>query len=186
MDLSLIDAILKGYLPASGTVLDVGCGEGRNGLYFIRTGFEYLGIDQDSSKIRLLEYLSSSLSNANASFKVGKMQEISFENRFDLVVASRILHFSEDRLDFLSIWEKLISSMKAGAVIYFAMDSAIATEFVLQKTNGFSEFCDGRVSFALTEPLYQEMKVDLVEVEPLKTIIYQNQRVQSFGLLRKL
>ena len=49
MDLYLIDAILKGEIPGTGSVLDLGCGAGRNAVYFLNQGFEYTGVDSDES-----------------------------------------------------------------------------------------------------------------------------------------
>ena len=186
MDLYLMDAILKGHLPEAGKVLDVGCGEGRNGIYFINQGYEYHGIDQDSYKIKLLEYLAASLPTSNTSFTIDSMHKVHYQDDYDVLIASRILHFSNDRESFLALWEKLKESVKAGGVLYFAVDSAIASEFITEKPNGQTEFEDGSVSFALTNSMYQQMKNGLLEVEMLKTIIYQKRKVQSFGLLRKL
>lgn len=49
MDLYLMDAILKGWIPQGGKVLDLGCGAGRNAIYFFREGYEYTGVDKDQS-----------------------------------------------------------------------------------------------------------------------------------------
>lgn len=185
MDLYLMDAILKGYIPKNGKVLDLGCGEGRNGIYFMKNEYEYHGIDQDASKIRLADYLSKSISRTKASFTVGSIHDIDLGVDFDVIIASRILHFVDNTSQFQSIWNRLVSSLGTKGIVYFSMDSAIVADLVTKHSNDKFEFSDGRISFALTEKLYIKMLNNLEEVEQLKTIIYRNQRVQSFGLMRK-
>jgi len=185
MDLYLMDAILKGQVPEKGKVLDVGCGEGRNGIYFINNGYPYHGFDQDASKIQLLKYLSSNLGPDKIILQEVSLGEIDLQEGYDLIIASRVLHFAENKDQFNAHWKKLVASLNPGGVLYFSMDSAIAQEFVTTHKGGKAEFEDGRLSFALTASLYHEMLQALEEIEPLKTTIYQGQRVQSVGLLRK-
>ena len=44
-DIYLVDQILKGNFNDFKTVLDVGCGAGRNLPYFLENGFEVFGLD---------------------------------------------------------------------------------------------------------------------------------------------
>jgi len=185
MDLYLMDALLKGHVPGKASILDVGSGEGRNGIYFIKEGFSYHGIDPEKSKTRLLQYLADSLKNPNASFTTERLEDVDLPKQYDFIIASRVLHFAPSQTQLLSNWNKLAKSLSPGGIIYFAMDSAMASSFVMPKEEGFFEFKDGRISLALTEQLYQRLSVGFEEVEPLKTIVYHNSRVQSFGLLRK-
>ena len=185
MDLYLMDAILKGHIPEKGSVLDVGSGEGRNGIYFIKEGFSYHAVDQEESKTLLLQYLADSLKNANACFSAERLEDVELSKQYDFIIASRVLHFVQSETQFLLNWNKLAKSLSPGGILYFAMDSAMASGFVIPKGDGLFEFQDGRISFALTDPLYQKLLADFEEVEPLKTIVYHNRRVQSFGLLRK-
>ncbi|MDH3217131.1 MAG: methyltransferase domain-containing protein [Candidatus Krumholzibacteria bacterium] len=47
IDIYLFDQILKGRFDKSRRELDVGCGDGRNLIYFMRSGFDVFAIDQD-------------------------------------------------------------------------------------------------------------------------------------------
>ena len=185
MDLYLMDAILKGHLPDDGKVLDIGCGEGRNGIYFIKNAYEYHGIDQDESKIKLLEYLLRLYPSTNTHLSVGKLLETDFGERSDVIIASRILHFAGNESEFFSLWKKLITNLKKNGIVYIAMDSAMVEGVAEEQANGKFEFEDGRVSFALTPHLYEKMTSNLMEVEPLRTVVYQNRRAQSFAILRR-
>lgn len=185
MDLYLIDAILKGHVPRNGKVLDVGCGDGRNGLFFIKEHFEYHGTDQDISKIQFAEYFVKNFPNDKARFECASIEDLTTDDSYNLIIASRVLHFAQDEKHFIANWEKLTKKLKIGGVIYFAMDSGIASDHVKKEPNGHFKFKDGRTSFALTQEIYNRMADALVEVEPLRTIIHGNKRVQSFGLLQK-
>ena len=185
MDLFLMDAILKGHVPERGSVLDLGCGEGRNAFYFIRTGYTYLGIDSDASQIQLINYISKNLEKANASFVTSDIQGLDLSREFDIVICSRVLHFAEDVSDFFAMWQTVDKHLKQGGVAYVALDSMVETTLASKLDRGWVEFPDGKSRFALTESIYQKMKEGFEEIEPLKTISYHRERAQSFLLLRK-
>lgn len=185
MDLFLLDFILKGKIPLNAKVLDAGCGEGRNAIYFIRNGNDFLGVDSDESKVRLAQYMGNNISTSKAKFEVGDIRQTNFGIGFDLVICSRVLHFSKDVDDFLLGWEKLVKPLKSGGLIYVSMDSVIENTLGKQEGDGHFEFPDGQVRFSLTEELYEKIKKGFDEIEPLKTLIQNKVRAQSFMLLRK-
>ena len=184
MDLFLMDLILKGKIPVEGRVLDAGCGEGRNAVYFIQEGRNYLGVDADESKIRLAQFMSNNISTSRACFLVNDIQNIE-DGEFDLILCSRVLHFSESIQDFMNTWEKLSSLLTNRGVIYISMDSTIENTLGKERDDGKYEFPDGAVRFSLTEELYDEIKKGFAEIEPLKTLIQNKVRAQSFFALRK-
>ena len=47
IDIYLLDQILKGRFNKGMKILDAGCGEGRNLIYFMREGFTVYGIDEN-------------------------------------------------------------------------------------------------------------------------------------------
>jgi len=55
IDIYLIDQILKGRFDQRRTVLDAGCGDGRNLVHLLRRGVACYGIDRDHAAIELLE-----------------------------------------------------------------------------------------------------------------------------------
>ena len=86
MDLILMDYILKGLIPESGKVLDIGCGEGRNGIYFISHGYEYHGWDKEASSIRLIEYLAKSIKNSHTHFLAADFFTHKSNEQFDFLI----------------------------------------------------------------------------------------------------
>lgn len=186
MDLFLMDAMLKGIAPDDVRVLDVGCGEGRNGIHFIREGYDYVGIDKDPSRVRLIEYMASSLPNVSASFSVTDLHDFSPSHTFDLIICSRLLHFASDAIDFGNMWKALERCLSPNGIIYGSMDSAIDNALAVPiGVDGQFCFPDGKTRFALTNELYSQIKKGFEEIEPLRTLVHHQKRAQSFFLFKK-
>ncbi len=185
MDLFLMDLILKGKIPEKCSVLDVGCGEGRNGIYFIQNGYEYHGWDLDVSKLQLLEYLSNTIEHSNAHFASNDLRAASTNEKFELIICSRVLHFAENEGDFMQMWKKLSELLSTGSLIYVSVDSTVDTDLGAIQDDGKVEFPDGKLRFVLTSGMYNDMKKGFEEVEPLKTLVHHGERAQSFLLLKK-
>ncbi|WP_420317153.1 class I SAM-dependent methyltransferase [Ekhidna sp.] len=185
MDLFLMDLLLKGMVPVKAKVLDVGCGEGRNGIFFIRNGYEYHGWDTDQSKIKLIEYLSKSIKGTNARFEVQDLLSVISEEQFDFIICSRVLHFADSRESFINMWKKLTSFLNPEGLIYFTMDSVVDNSVGKPIRNGQYEFPNSKIRFALTTELYDDIKKGFEEVEPLRTLVHHNERAQSFIVLKK-
>lgn len=186
MDLFLMDLILKGKVPKESRVLDIGCGEGRNGIFFIRNGYEYHGWDLDASKLRLIEYLSKSFPEANVNFQEGDFILEKSSKKYNLIVCSRVLHFAQSKNHFFEMWEKIKSLLSPEGVLYVSMDSAIDNNLAKKLENERYEFPDAKVRFALTLEIYEEIKKGFEEIEPLRTLAHHDERAQSFICLKKI
>src|SRR5688500_5425892 len=89
IDIYLFDQILRGRFDTRRRVLDAGCGDGRNLVYFLRRGFACHGIDQDAAAIARVRRLASTLAPdlPAANFEPGDLQDLSFEDAsFDAVI----------------------------------------------------------------------------------------------------
>jgi len=190
MDLHLMDAILKGLMPVSGSVLDLGCGAGRNAVYFLNQGYEYVGVDADDSQVQLCRFVTKDFEDNSVQFYTTSIQELDLGKRFDLIICSQVLHFAEDEADFFRMWSGLVRHLKSNGMAYVTLDSiintSVGTSLGKKLDEGLVEFPDGKIRFALTEHLFDEMKKGFEEVEPLRTLVSYNTRAQSILLLRKI
>ena len=186
MDLFLMDLILKGHIPTDSKILDVGCGEGRNGIYFIRQGFEYHGWDTDESKLKLLEYLAKSIKGSKVYFRVQDLRESADRDMYDVIICSRVLHFANSAEDFFRMCGNMTSMLKSGGVLYMSLDSMIDNDLGKVLESGKVEFPDGKIRFVLTIDMYNDIKKGFEEIEPLRTLVHHFERSQSFICLRKL
>lgn len=100
-------ADLVQLLPPQASVLDLGCGEGRNALYLARQGFQVTAIDISAAGIKKLEHLARQCGLAITA-EVQDMRDFAFEQHYDLIVAHGSLHLVEREH-----WQPLIERMQA-------------------------------------------------------------------------
>ncbi|WP_256377607.1 bifunctional 2-polyprenyl-6-hydroxyphenol methylase/3-demethylubiquinol 3-O-methyltransferase UbiG [Pedobacter sp. KBS0701] len=65
IDIYLFDQLLKGTYDGCNTVLDAGCGTGRNLLYFLRSGAQVYGVDQNTEAIAQVRNIASGYPHIN-------------------------------------------------------------------------------------------------------------------------
>jgi SAM-dependent methyltransferase len=167
-------------------VLDAGCGEGRNAIYFVQEGYDYLGIDSDNAKIQLADYMSNNISTSKAEFKVGDIRKDISGGPFDLIICSRVLHFANSENDFLELWHSLTEKLNREGLIYVCMDSVIDNTLGIEAGEGKHEFPDGAIRFTISGILFNKIKKGFKVIEPLKTLVHNETRAQSYFTLKKL
>ena len=131
IDLQLLDLILQNTFRPDMKVLDAGCAEGRNLMYFLNSGYWVSGVDQDPAAIRHLRFIAGSLRPDldKDNFQVADISSIPFESdTFDLVIASRVLHFAKDQQQFMSMVSELVRCLKPKGMLYLTMASNIGLE----------------------------------------------------------
>ena len=77
------------YIPPNGTILDVGCGSGRDSLYFLNKGYNVISLDASEEMVKL----SSELTKRKTLFM--RIEDIDFQDQFDGIWAcASLLHLS--------------------------------------------------------------------------------------------
>src|SRR5947199_7086329 len=97
IDIYLFDQLLKGRIVPGMTVLDAGCGGGRNLVFLLREGYEVYGLDPNPEAIRTVRSLAGQLAPRlpATSFRVEAVESSSFpEHAADVVLSSAVLHFA--------------------------------------------------------------------------------------------
>lgn len=107
---SLYEKFMK-YLKPAVHILDLGCGSGRDSLYFKKKGFLVNAIDASVELAKLAE------EHAGIKVQVLDMLEMDFEDQFDAIWASAsILHIPKNKID--TILFKCYCALKDEGILY--------------------------------------------------------------------
>lgn len=110
------------YLPEGASVLDAGCGSGRDSKHFIEKGYTVTAFDASGI---MCEYASMLTGQ-----EVRKLtfQEMDYQDCFDGIWAcASLLHVLEDEL--VSVIKKVIAALKPGGVLYASWKYGKGTRF---------------------------------------------------------
>lgn len=191
IDIYLFDQLLKGRFDNSRTILDAGCGAGRNLVYFLQNGYEVYGVDQSTAAINTIKQLSASLSPENAldNFSVSAVEDMPFNDSFfDLVICSAVLHFAKNELHFDSMLRSLWRVLKPGGYLFARLASDIGIEeLVIATGNSRYLLPDGSERFLVNEDILLRYTHELNAMlyEPIKTTNVQNLRCMTTWCLQK-
>ena len=191
IDIYLLDQILKGRFDPSMKILDAGCGEGRNLVYFLREDYQVFGIDREPAAIQMLQFLSRSIQSGydRDKFTVGMLDTLPYPDRFfDAVVCSAVLHFAEDENHFLSMTDELFRVTKPGGILFVRMTSDIGLDGSIKKFDSSKYLLpDGSVRFLLTKKLLEKARkrYGFEFLEPVKTVNVSSQRCMTTLVLSR-
>ena len=100
------------------TLLDLGCGDGRDSVYFHEKGLEVTAEDFSESGIMKLKVRESGVKAIQKN-----IQDIRFpKHSFDVIYAHLSLHYFDDRTT-RKIFDKLYTILKKGGLIFIACKS---------------------------------------------------------------
>jgi SAM-dependent methyltransferase len=189
IDIYVFDQILRGNIAPGMTVLDAGCGYGRNLVHLLREGCQVFAIDANADGVEHVRQLSASLGAGlpAENFQVGCIDAMPFPSGMaDAVICNAVLHFARDEAHFQAMLNELWRVVKPGGMLFCRLGSRIGMDFENVRENIFV-VGDGSEWFLVDE----EMLMDLTEernavlVDPLKTTIVQDFRCMTTWVLRK-
>lgn len=126
VDIYLIDQILKNRYAPDDSILDAGCGEGRNLKWFYANNYKISGIDTD---IERLENAKLIYPKSASNFQVGDLDALPYgENEFNHVICSAVLHFSENEKHFFTMFSELVRVLKPQGTLLIRMGSNIGLD----------------------------------------------------------
>ena len=191
IDIYLFDQLLKGRYDFCRTVLDVGCGAGRNMVYFLKNGFEVYGIDQDAMAVEQVRALSQSMAPhlSPENFVVGAVDDMPFRDAaFDLVICSAVLHFARNKAHFEGMLQSVWRVLRPGGFFFARLASDIGIENRVQPVGeGRYLLPDGSVRYLVNEQMLVDYTHDLGGVlsEPIKTTNVSDQRCMTTWCVQK-
>ena len=171
------------------TVLDAGCGYGRNLVHLLRSGCRVFALDQDPQAVDHVRQLSESLQTGlpAENFQAGSIENMPFPGAIaDVVLCNAVLHFARDDRHFRAMLAELWRVLKPGGMLFCRLGSRIGMDFQLLRGNIFL-IPDGSEWFLVDEPMLLSLTKELnaVQVDPLKTTIVQDYRCMTTWVLRK-
>jgi tellurite methyltransferase len=191
IDIYLFDQLLKGRYDNCKKVLDVGCGNGRNLIYFFRNGYEVFGVDPQPHAVETVKELSAALAPDNLleNFMVCSAEDLPFTDAtFDLVISSAVLHFAKDVQHFDSMVHSMFRVLKPGGYFFARLASDIGIEHLV-KPLGNNRYLlpDGSERFLVNEQVLLQYTNKLgVLYDPIKTTNVQNMRCMTTWCVQKM
>ncbi|WP_295673368.1 class I SAM-dependent methyltransferase [uncultured Mucilaginibacter sp.] len=191
IDIYLFDQLLKGTYDNCHTILDAGCGGGRNLVYFLQNGYSVYGVDPNPEAIDAVKKLSQNLAPANplSNFVVAPAEVLPFDDdSFDLVISSAVLHFAHSDEHFESMLHSMWRVLKPGGYLFARLASDIGLEnLVLPTGHGRYLLPDGSERFLVSEKtlLNYTRGLNARLMEPIKTTNVQNMRCMTTWCLQK-
>lgn len=192
IDIYLFDQLLKGRFDDCHTVLDAGCGTGRNVVYFLRNGFEVYGVDQNLASIAKIKEVAAAVAPGIApdNFIISNIEDMPFEDSyFDLVISSAVLHFAFDHAHFDSMLRATWRVLKPGGYLFARLASSIGIEQLVKHLGGGRYLLpDNSQRYLVDEQMLHSYAYRLNGelYEPIKTTNVQNLRCMTTWCLRKL
>jgi SAM-dependent methyltransferase len=189
IDIYVFDQILRGNIEPGMTVVDAGCGFGRNLVHLLRSGCRIFALDQDPQAVDHVRKLSASLQTGlpAENFQTGTIESMPFSDALaDVVLCNSVLHFARDDRHFRAMLAELWRVLKPGGMLFCRLGSRIGMDFQRLRGNIFL-IPDGSEWFLVDEPMLLGLTEELnaVQVDPLKTTIVQDYRCMTTWVLRK-
>jgi SAM-dependent methyltransferase len=173
------------------TVIDAGCGGGRNIVYLLRKGYQVYGVDKDPKAIdavrRLAGEMAPRLSRDN--FRVEPVEAMTLPDASaDVVISSAVLHFARDEEHFWAMLRAMWRALRPGGMLFCRLASTIGMEGQFRQIEGRRHRVpDGTERFLVDE----QMLLDATQrlggelVDPLKTTVVQSLRCMTTWVVRK-
>ena len=136
------------YIPDGGRILDLGCGSGRDTLYFLQKGYDVTSIDASEEMVKL----SSELTKRKTLYL--RVEDIDFQNQFDGIWAcASLLHIDKTLTE--SVYNILCNALIDGGVLYASYKYGKGTSIVEDRyynnydETSFTEMIDNIEDFEL-------------------------------------
>ncbi len=184
IDIYLFDQLARGRFDHRRRILDAGCGEGRNLVYFLRRGYDCHGIDRDPVAIGRLRRSAAVLAPALPPdhFQAGELDRLPWpDGSMAAVVCSAVLHFADDAAHFGRMVDELWRVLAPDGLLFARLASNIGLERAIGPAGRRVRLPDGSDRFVVDEAMLLEATARLGGrlADPIKTTNVQQQRCMT-------
>jgi SAM-dependent methyltransferase len=190
IDIYLFDQLLRGRFDRRTRLLDAGCGDGRNLIYLLRSGFTCFGIDREPAAVAQVQALAATLAPElpSQNFVTGEIDRLPWDNgSVDAVVCSAVLHFARDLAHFDRMLEEMWRVLAPDGMLFARLASNIGLEGVVGAAGRRTRLPDGSDRFVVDEAILLDRTERLGGrlLDPIKTTNVQQQRCMTTWTLKK-
>ncbi len=189
-DIYIIDQILKGRLINVRSMLDAGCGTGRNLKWFLnQPDLEITALDPDPGN---LEFMRKQVlgDGMHPLFIESTIEDAELEPaHYDFIICNAVLHFARNKSHFESMLNALWNSLAPSGILFIRTASNIGIESLVSlKEDGVYHLPDGSDRYLVTHDQLIEYSKRLNGklLDPIKTTNVQNLRCMTTWILAKL
>jgi tellurite methyltransferase len=184
IDIYLFDQLLKGRFDRRRRVLDAGCGDGRNLVYFLRRGYECFALDRSREAVNRVRMLAAELAPALpiANFQEGELDHLPWEDAtMDAVICSAVLHLASDAEHFGRMVNEVGRVLAPGGLLFARLASNIGLEVQVGSAGRRVRLPDGSDRFVVDETMLREwtLRLDGTLADPIKTTNVQQERCMT-------
>jgi 2-polyprenyl-3-methyl-5-hydroxy-6-metoxy-1,4-benzoquinol methylase len=174
-DIYLLDLVLRGTIRPNASVLDIGCGAGRNLPFLAHAGATITAVDANPSTVAACSQLLAQMPGSHTC-KIATLPNLGLNQQFDAVVCIAVLHFAPDQSAFHTWADACWQHLLPGGVFLARFSTRIAlpevaAHFAYRPTLNDIETCEKR---------WKATRID-----PLKTTLVEEKRVMSTWTLSK-
>lgn len=184
IDIYLFDQIHRGRFNRRRVVLDAGCGDGRNLVYFLRNGFTCFAIDHDPDAVAQVQALAREHAPGlpSSNFVQGPLVQLPWPpGCMDAVICSAVLHFAEDEAHFGGMVEAMWRMLAPDGLFFARLASNIGLEEAVGAAGRRVDLPDGSNRFVVDERMLLDWTARLGGrlLDPIKTTNVQGQRCMT-------
>ena len=191
IDIYLFDQLLRGRFDGVRTVLDAGCGAGRNLVWLLRAGFDVHGVDRDAGAVGRVRRMAAEIAPGlpPENFRVAEVDALPFADAaVDAVISSAVLHFASDPAHWGRMVDEMWRVLRPGGLLFARLASSIGIESRIQPArDGRWRLPDGSERFLVDEAglVARTEALGGVLLDPIKTTNVQNLRAMTTWCVRK-
>ncbi|GAB3660004.1 hypothetical protein GCM10028791_33690 [Echinicola sediminis] len=192
IDIYLLDQVLKGRFTKDMRIMDAGCGEARNVVYFLQSGYQVFGVDQNPTAIQMARAYARSLQPGYdlLRFQLAPVEDMPFhKGAFQAIISSAVLHFAKNTAHFHQMFDEMMRILEPNGFLFLRMTTGFggimpdSTEI----HDGVFALPDGSNRFLLTPSLLEEImnRHHLRYLEDPKSVLVHGKRAMGVFLLQK-